>query len=118
MSGVRQVKRGMIIAGTRSDDGTVVTIPANSMFNGEAFLSGSMAAAGLGEPSITVRGTDCDPVNDTVIHQLSIAGLEGAVATESCALQILIKTGAAPATLLFSISGASSASATVNGFLV
>lgn len=118
MTGARSLKRGMIIAGSRVDDGIVVTVPANAMFNGQVFLAASMTAAGLSRPRVTVVGVDCDPPDQTVVHQLSISGIASAAVVDSYAVDVLIKTGAQPATLNLTVNNASSASATVNGFLV
>lgn len=112
------LKRGMIIAGSRSSDGVIVTIPANSMFNGQVFLTGSQALAGLARPRVTVVGVDCDPGNGTIVHQLSMSGLALTTITTGYAVNILVKTGSAEATLNLTVDGASSASASVNGFLV
>lgn len=112
------VKRGAIIAGSRISDGIVVTIPANSMFNGQVFLSASVTADGAARPNVSVVGSDCDPTGGTIVHQLSLAGVANAVVTNSGAVDVLVKTGAASATLNLSLAGASSASASVNGFLV
>lgn len=118
MTGARLLKRGMIVAGSRTSDGVIVTIPANSMFNGQVFLTGSQALAGTARPRVTVVGVDCDPADQTVVHQLSMSGLALTTITTGYAVDVLVKTGASPATLNLTVDGASSASASVNGFLV
>lgn len=118
MQAARQLKRGMIVAGSRISDGVIVTIPADSMFNGQVFLSASITTEGAARPSVSVVGSDCDPSGGTIVHQLSLAGVANAVVTSSGVVDVLVKTGSAAATLNISLAGASSASASVNGFLV
>lgn len=112
------LKDGKILCGTRSANGTVITIPPNSFFNGSCAISGSITLAGSATPRVTVAGNTVEPVAGTIVHQVAFAGLLSAIGSGGAAQQIIVKTGAEPATLEFNTGGATVASATINGYLV
>lgn len=109
---------GRVLNSTVGATGTMLTIPANSTFTGDAFICASIAVAGTARPRIEVSGTGGSPQNGAILHQLAISGLALATVVASGTIEIIVKTGENPVTLTFNSGGASSASATINGFLV
>ena len=109
---------GRVLNSTVTATGTMLVIPANSMFTGDAFISAAMTIAGSGRPRIEISGTGGSPQDGAVIHQLSVTGIALATVASSGTIEILVKTGVNPVTISFNSGGASSASATINGFLI
>lgn len=112
------LKDGMILNGTRTTNGTVITIPANSMFNGSIAISASITLAGTATPRVTVAGLNSQPEAGAIVHQIAVAGLLAGIGSGGAPIDVIIKTGANPVTLEFNTGGASIASVTVNGYLV
>lgn len=112
------LKSGMILNSTRTSNGAMITIPANSMFNGSCFIGGSITLAATATPRVVVNGTGAEPTNGAIVHQLSLSGLALATITGSGTVKVWVRTGDNPVTLDFNTGGASSATATINGYLV
>lgn len=109
---------GRVLNGSATASGTLITIPANSTFTGDAFISCGMTGVGTGRPRITVSGAGASPSDGSIIHQVTVAGLLNVASASSGTIEIIVKTGANPVTLEFNTGSASAASAIVNGFLV
>lgn len=112
------LKDGKILCGTRSTNGTILTIPPNSFFNGSCAISGSITLAGSATPRVTVVGNTVEPVAGTIVHQVAFAGLLSGIGSGGTPQELLVKTGAEAATLVFDTGGATIASVTINGYLV
>jgi hypothetical protein len=68
--------------------------------------------------SITGGGTGVEPAASTIVHQLSVTGLALTTVAQSGMIEIVCRAGDADMTLDFNTGGASSASVTINGFLL
>lgn len=112
------LKDGMILNGTRTTNGTVITIPPNSMFNGSIAISASITLAGSATPRVTVAGNNAQPAAGSIVHQVAVAGLLAGIGSGGTPIDVAIKTGSDPVTLEFNTGGASIASVTINGYLV
>ncbi len=112
------LKDGKILNGTRTSNGTILTIPPNSQFNGTIAISGSITLVGSATPRVTVSGNTVEPVSGSIIHQVAFAGLLSAIGSGGTPIECTIKTGAESANLVFNTGGASAASVTINGYLV
>lgn len=112
------LKDGMILNGTRTSNGTILTIPPNSMFNGSCAISGSITLAGSATPRVTTAGNTVQPAAGSIVHQVAFAGLLAGIGSGGTPQQLAIKTGSEAATLEFNTGGASIASVTINGYLV
>jgi hypothetical protein len=113
-----KLKDGMIICGTRTTNGTIITIPPNSFFNGSCAISGSITLAGSATPRVTVAGSNVEPIQGTIVHQVAFAGLLAGIGSGGTPQTIIVKTRAEAATLEFNTGGATIASVTINGYLV
>lgn len=107
---------GHTICGSRTTTGTILTIPAASVWCGDIALSASIAAAGTATPTVTVTGTDVEPATGTVVGRLSLTGLALTTVADSNTVSVIVVTGASSATLDFSVGGANSAAVVCNGF--
>ena len=112
------LKDGKILCGSRTTNGTIVTIPPNSFFNGMCAISGSITLAGSATPRVTVVGNTVEPAGTTVVHQIAFAGLLSGIGSGGTPQEIIVKTGAESATLVFDTGGASVAAVSINGYLV
>lgn len=112
------LKDGMILNGTRTTNGTIVTIPANSFFNCSIAISASITLAGTATPRVTIAGANAQPIDGSIVHQIAVAGLLAGIGSGGAPIEAVIKTGANPVDLVFNTGGASIASVTVNGYLV
>jgi len=112
------LKDGMILNGTRTTNGTILTIPPRSMFNGTIAISASITLAGSATPRVTVAGNTVEPPAGAIVHQVAVAGLLAGIGSGGTPIDCVIKTGAEAATLEFNTGGASAASVTINGYLV
>jgi len=115
---ILMLKDGKILNGTRSTNGTILTIPPNSFFNGSCAISGSITLAGSATPRVTVAGNAVEPAAGAIVHQVAFAGLLAGIGSGGTPQELIIKTGAEAATLEFNTGGASIASVTINGYLV
>lgn len=113
---VHSPAQSALLCATRTSTGTLLTIPANSTWCGDLSISASVAALATGTPRITVNGSDVGPAGGTVVAQLSISGLATSTVPDSVTIGAIVVTGASSATLDFNTGGATSASATANGF--
>lgn len=111
---------GDIRCATVTATGTAITIPAGRIFCGDIFIAAGLSVAGTATPrvSITGGGTGVEPAANTVIHQLSMTGLALSTVTQSGTIEIVARAGSADAQLDFNLGGASSATCTINGFLL
>lgn len=111
---------GDIRCSTRTITGTMVTIPAGRVFCGDIFIAAAISVAGTATPRVAINGggTGVEPAAATIIHQLSMTGLALSTVTESGMIEIVCRAGDADATLDFNTGGASSATVTINGFLL
>lgn len=107
-----------VLCNSRATAGTVITIPANSTWTGDISLSASVAAATTATPTLTVNGTDVGPTGGTVVHRLSLTGLALTTVSDSAYISLVVVTGDSPATLDFSLGGATSAACVANGFIL
>ena len=110
---------GNILCSTRTTTGTLITIPAAGVWTGHLVIAASIAAAGTGTPRISVSGTNAEPADGTVVHQLSLSGLALTTVADSCMTEVIVKAPAGNSiTLEFNTGGATSASASATGFLI
>ena len=107
-----------LINGNRATAGTVVTIPANSIFSCDVAISGAITAAGTGRPTLTLNsaGTTFPPAG-SIVADMTVAGLLGVTSSNSNSIEVVVATDAThTATLDFALGGASAASVVINGF--
>lgn len=111
---------GEIRNGSRTTTGTIVTIPAGRTLTANIQISASISVAGTATTNVSIAGggTGVEPAAASVLCRLSIAGLALNTVTSNAYQEILVVAGDADATLEFNTGGASSASVTVNGFLL
>lgn len=111
---------GDIRCSTRTATGTIITVPAGRVFCGDIYIAASISVAGTGTPRVTVNGggTGVEPAASTIIHQLSMTGLALSTVAQAGKIEIVCRAGDADMTLDFNTGGASSASVTINGFLL
>lgn len=107
---------GHIVQGSRTSTGTILTIPADSVWCGSIQIAASVAVAGTGAPAVTVSGANVEPANGSVLARLSITGLALTTVADSSTIDAIVVTGSTPVTLEFNTGGASSASVVCNGF--
>jgi hypothetical protein len=105
-----------VICGSRSTSGTIITIPADSVWCGDLFISASITVAATATPTITLSGNNAGPADGTVVHRLSITGLNLTTVTGSGRIELVVSTGANSVTLEFNTGGATSAACVANGF--
>lgn len=111
---------GDIRCSSRTTTGTVITIPAGRTYCADIFIAASISVAGTATPRVTITagGTGVEPAAATILHQLSMTGLALSTVAQSGMIEIVCRAGDADATLDFNVGGASSASVTINGFLL
>lgn len=108
---------GRIRNGSRTTNGTILTIPANHVLNATILLSASISVAGSVRPNVTVAGTGGDPVDGSVLHQLSLSGLALTTIVDNAQMDVVVIAGVNPLTLEFNTGGATMASVVVNGYV-
>lgn len=107
---------GHMVYGSRTSTGTILTIPANSVWCGDVAITASVAVAATGSPTVTVSGTAVEPSAGTTLNRLSITGLALTTVSDSNTISAIVMTGDNPATLEFNTGGATSAAVVCNGF--
>lgn len=106
-----------ILNGNATAAGTVLTIPANSIFTANVSISAAITGIGTARPTITLNSTGVThPAAGSIVADVTAAGLATAPTANSNVMEIVIGTGASPATLDFALGGASAASVVINGF--
>jgi len=100
----------------------IVTVPGGRWLTANVQLSASHTVAGTAIPRVTYvvpGGTSgAAPANGSTLARLSITGLALTTICDSDATEILVWGGDNGCTLDFNTGGASSASVTINGFLL
>lgn len=108
-------------SGTTTATG-VVFIPGNRWLTADIQLSCSHTIAGTATPRVTYvipGGTSgAAPASGSVLARLSVTGLALTTITDSNTTSILVYGGDNGCTLDFNTGSASSASVTINGFLI
>lgn len=110
-----------VINGNRNSAGTIVTIPAGGVFNGDISISGSMTGVGTGRCTVTLSTTSVNgtmaPANGAVIADLTVAGLLGVTSSNSSQTEAFVYAPTDQSVdLVFSLGGTSAASVVINGF--
>lgn len=109
---------GSLVSASRSTTGTLLTIPAGQRFSGNCVLSGTITLAGTCNPTVTVAGTNAEPAEGSVVHQLSLSGLALTTANNSATVDVHVRAPAGNAiTLQFTQGAAGSSSVTLNGYI-
>lgn len=99
-----------ILASTATSSGTLLTIPAGTLFSGDLTLVASSAVLGTSTVTVSTAGTNVAPAAG-VIARLSLSGLATAVAADSYTTEIVVKAPPENSvTLTLSVSGTGSAS--------
>lgn len=110
---------GDLLNGSRTTNGTIITIPAGRGWSGEILVSATAALAATVTPTVTVSGVGADPDNGSIVHRLSITGLALTTVADSANIGCIVVAPEGNAvTLEFNTGGATSASVVVNGFLL
>lgn len=113
---------GDIVCGTRTTNGAVVTVPKGRVFCADISIAASMTLAATATPRVTTAaangGTNIEPAAGTVVAQLSMAGLALTTIAQASTIAIVCRAVDADIALNFDTGGASSASVTINGFLL
>lgn len=108
-----------VLCGSRTSTGTILTIPAGRQWCGSILISASLTGLGSATPSVTVSGSGANPVDGSVVHELSLNALLSVASTDSATVDLI---AFAPAgndiTLEFATGGATSASVVANGFVI
>lgn len=112
----------IINASATANSTGIVTVPGGRWFTANVQLSASHTIAGTAIPRVTYvvpGGTSgAAPGNGSVLARLSVTGLALTTITDSNTTEILVWGGDNGCTLDFNTGGASSASVTINGFLL
>src|SRR5690349_18106195 len=112
----------LVNASATANTTSIVTIPGGRWFTADIQLSCSHTIAGTATPRVTYTvpgGTSgAAPANGSVLSRLSVTGLALSTVTDSNTTEILVYGGDNGCTLDFNTGGASSASVTINGFLI
>lgn len=100
----------------------IVTIPGGRWLTADIFISATFTGVGAANPKVTytVPGgtTGAAPATGSILHQLSLTSLVGVAAVDSGMTEIIVYGGTNGCTIDFNIGGSSSASVTINGFLI
>jgi len=99
-----------ILAGSVTASGTLLTIPAGTIFSGNLAVAASSAVAGTSTVTVSTAGTNVAPAAG-VIARISVTGLLASAGADSYVTEIVVK--APPennVTLSANISGTGSAS--------
>lgn len=102
-----------------TNGGTLITIPANSVWHGSVTLSALGDSAGTFYPDVTVQGATADPVAGTpVISVLSFGAVVGLVpeVTTGSTADVIVFAGSSPATLQLNLNSTTAAVATAIGY--
>jgi hypothetical protein len=107
-----------------TDGGTILTIPAGNYWQGSITLSAATFQTGIVRPTVTITGTNCDPVNGTVITSLVLdsalttGGLvDEAVSVAPFAFYADVAGSGNDAHLVLNFGGATTADASAVGVL-
>lgn len=118
------------VGNSTTDNGTIITIPANARWTGSVTLSATLAAATVGSvtpayPTVTIEGTGADPAPGTIVAQLALATplinivtLLASPSTDTTTTPVVtVSTYASglPATLKLHFNGVNAASAVASG---
>ena len=107
-----------IIGNSLTANGTLATVPAGHTLTANIGLNASVAVLGTANLAVTVNGAGAAPAAGTVISRLVVSGLLASASTGVEDFEILVKAPPGnPITLAFTISGAGSGSATINGWV-
>lgn len=110
---------GNTICGNRTSTGTILTIPAGSVWCGDIQLSASVSIAATATPTVTVSGAGAEPAPGSIVSRLSITGLALTTVTNSNTVSaIIVAPSGNSVTLEFATGGATSASVVCNGFIL
>jgi hypothetical protein len=110
---------GNVICGNRTTNGTIITIPADSVWCGDIQVSASVAAGTTGTPHVTTSGTGVEPSAGSVVSRLSVTGLALSTVTDSNTISVIVRAPVGNSvTLEFDTGGATSASVVCNGFIL
>lgn len=108
-----------LVCGERTTSGTVLVIPAGSVWCGSIQIAASISVAGTATTRVTVSGAGATPVPGQAIARLSMTGLAlSTVADSSTVDAIVMAPPENSVTLEFNTGGASSASVVANGFIL
>lgn len=102
-----------------SDSGTIINIPANSVWRGNVTISQLTNTAGTFYPDVTVQGSTADPATGSaVVSVIGFGAVVGLVPMASTATihDLIISSGASPATLQLNFHGCTSAVGTAAGY--
>ncbi len=103
--------------GERTTTGTILTIPAGSVWCGDIQISASISLAATATPRVTTAGTNVAPGG--VISRLSLTGLALVTITDSNTITAIVMAPPENSvTLEFNTGGASSASVVCNGVIL
>jgi hypothetical protein len=107
-----------IVGNSLTASGTLITVPAGHTLTADLALNASVAVLGSATLTVTVNGTNAAPASGTVIGRLVVSGLLASASSAAQSHEIVVKAPAENAiTLAFSLTGAGSGSATVNGWM-
>jgi len=109
---------GSIYNGNRQSNGTILTIPAGSIFTCDIAISGSVDALASGRATVTMSTAGVsEPPNGSVLADLSLQGLAATSVADHTYIEAVFYTPPANSVdLVFALGGLSSASVTINGF--
>ncbi len=99
-----------ILANTVTATGTLITIPAGTIYSGDLTVAASSAVAGTSTVTVSTAGTNVAPAAG-VIARISVTGLLASAGADSYTTEIVVK--APPendVTLTVSVTGTGSAS--------
>lgn len=108
-----------IRSATRDTAGTLVTVPAGTVFICDIYLGVSMTVAGNTTAAVSVNGAGADPVDGSIAHRVSLDGLALSVAEQSGTIECIVRAPAEnDVTLDLAITGAGNVTCTVNGIIL
>lgn len=110
-----------VLVGTAStDNGIMITIPANRTWVGSVALSASLTVATgtSSSPNIVTTGSTASPAANTVVAQLALTSTVAANLADSVTIPLTVVAGTSAATLTLKFGGATSAAGTASGQLL
>jgi len=78
-----------------------------------------VAIAGAAAPAVTVNGVGVEPSAGSVVAKIAMSGLALTTVANAGTISVIVRSSATdPATLDFSLGGATSAAVVCNGFIL
>ncbi len=114
----QRIDAELLLGGSRTSTGTILTVPAGMQWNGSIQLTASIAVGGTCAPVVTTAGTDVSPAAGSVVHRLSLSGLALSTVSEAGTIEVQLRAPEGNDVTLEFTAGANGTSTVVaNGYL-